>query len=96
MVGIIYVYIDPIFPFYGYIFLYTHLWMFEHDCWKHAVLGVLHTCVVYFCICSCSAQLSMFHMERRSRNTSITIVVVVVNNFAKTERNFGTNIIVLL
>ena len=39
--------------------------------WTPAVLSVLYTCVLYFCICPCSAQLSMFHMERRSRNTLI-------------------------
>ena len=45
-------------------------WMFEHD-WTHAVLGVFYAYVLYFCICTCSAQLSMFHMERRSRNMLI-------------------------
>ena len=34
--------------------------------------------VLYFCICTCSAQLSMFHMERRSRNM---LIVVVVNYY---------------
>ena len=27
------------------------------------VLNVLYACVLYFCICTCSAQLSIFHME---------------------------------
>ena len=42
--------------------------------WTHAVLGVLYVGVLYFCICTCSAQLSLFHMERRSRNTIIIIL----------------------
>ena len=45
--------------------------------WAPAVLGVLYTCVLYFCICICSAQLSMFHMEKRSRN-AITIIIIVI------------------
>ena len=40
------------------------------------VLSVLYACVLYFCIFTCSAQLSMFHMERRSRNTLIIIIIV--------------------
>ena len=43
--------------------------------WIPAVLDVLYACVLYFCICSCSAQLSMFHMERRSRNKPIVIII---------------------
>ena len=43
--------------------------------WTPAVLSVLHACVLYFCICTCSAQLSMFHMESRSRNTLIIIII---------------------
>ena len=45
--------------------------------WTPAVLGVLYACVLYFCICTCSAQLSMFHMERRSRNMFIIIIITV-------------------
>ena len=44
--------------------------------WTPAVLSVLYACVLYFCICTCSAQLSMFHRERRSRNTLIIILSV--------------------
>ena len=43
--------------------------------WTPAVLSVLFTRVLHFCICTCSAQLSMFHMERRSRNTLIVIII---------------------
>ena len=50
--------------------------------WTPAVLGVLHACVLYFCICTCSAQLSMFRIERRSRNaiiiTIITITIIII------------------
>ena len=75
MVGITYVYINTIFAFYGYFFLTVLL--NEHD-WTHTVLGVLYACVLYFCICTCSAQLSMFHMERHSRNTLIIISLLEV------------------
>ena len=46
--------------------------------WTPAVLSVLYACVLYFCICTCSAQLSMFHMERHSRNTLIIIIIVIM------------------
>ena len=42
------------------------------------VLSVLHACVLYFCICTCPAQLSMFHMERRSRNMLIIIIIIII------------------
>ena len=45
--------------------------------WTPAVLSVLYAYVLYFCICTCYAQLSMFHMERRSRNTLIIIIIKV-------------------
>ena len=44
----------------------------------HAVLGVLYACVLYFCICTCSAQLSMFHMERCLRNMIIVIIIITL------------------
>ena len=54
-------------------FLYPSVlisWMFEHDCLDTWVVwGVLFVYVLYFCICTRSAQLSMVPMERRSRNT---------------------------
>ena len=42
--------------------------------WTHAVSGVLYAFVLYFCICTCSAQLSMFYMEICSRNTIIILL----------------------
>ena len=42
MVGIIYVYVDTVFGFYGYFIL---SWMFEHDC--------LDTCCFGCLICMC-------------------------------------------
>ena len=45
--------------------------------WTSAVLGVLYTCVLYFCICTYTAQLSMFRMERRSRNKIIIIIIII-------------------
>ena len=44
--------------------------------WTPTVLSVLYARVLYFCICTCSAQLSMFHMERHSRNTLIIIIII--------------------
>ena len=44
--------------------------------WTPAVLVFLYACVLYFCICTCSAQLSMFHMEKRSRNTLFITIVI--------------------
>ena len=45
------------------------------------VLSVLYACVLYFCVCTCSAQLSMFHMERHSRNTLIVISIIIIKIF---------------
>ena len=44
--------------------------------WTPTVLS-LSACVLYFCICTCSAQLSMFHMEWRSKNTLIIIIIII-------------------
>ena len=46
--------------------------------WTPTALSVLYACVLYFCICTCSAQLSMFHRERRSRNTLIVIIIIII------------------
>ena len=76
MVGVIYVYVDTVFRFYGFCcwFFYCLVGCFSMIAWTPAVLSVLYACVLYFCICTCSAQLSTFHMERRSRNTLIIII----------------------
>ena len=59
--------------------------------WTPTVLSVLYACVLYFCICTRSAQLSMFHMERRSRNTLIIIIIIniiiFINIFALYVKN---------
>ena len=84
MVGVIYVYIDTVFGFYVVFFCFVFLllsWMFQHIVWTPAVLSVLYACVLYFCICTCSAQLSMFHRVRRSRNTLIIIIIVITAIF---------------
>ena len=49
--------------------------------WTPTVLSVLYACVLYFCICTCSAQLSVFHMERRSRNTLIIIIIIIYYHY---------------
>ena len=46
--------------------------------WTPTVLSVLYACVLYFCICTCSAQLSMCHMERRSRNKLFIIITIII------------------
>ena len=80
MVVITVVYIVAVFGFYGYNhFFNTHLYCLV-GCLSmivrtHAVSGVLYACVLYFCICTCSAQLSMFHMGRRPTNTLIVIII---------------------
>ena len=51
--------------FSGYSFLCLD-GCFSMIVWTPTVLSVLYACVLYFCMCTCSAQLSMFHMERRS------------------------------
>ena len=76
MVGVIFVYVDMVHGFYGYSFLCL-VGCFSKIVWTPAVLSVLYACVLYFCICTCSAQLSMFHMERRSRNMLIIIVIII-------------------
>ena len=77
MVGVIFVYVDTVFGFCGYSFFMLSR-MFQHNYLDGApaVLSDLCAYVLYFCICTCSAQLSMFHMERRSRNTLIIIIIV--------------------
>ena len=46
--------------------------------WTPTVLSALYACVLYFCICTCSAQLSVFHMERCPRKTLIIIIIVII------------------
>ena len=69
MVGVIFVYVDTVFGFYG--FFNCLVGCFSMIVWTPAVLSVLHACVLYFCICPCSAQLSMFHTERRCKVRSL-------------------------
>ena len=63
-------YVDTYLGFMGILFLGL-AGRCSTNIWTPAVLSVLHACVLYFCICTCSAQLSMFHMERHSRNMLI-------------------------
>ena len=74
MVGVIFVYVDTVYGFYGYSFSCL-VGCFSMIIWTPTVLSVLYACALYFCICTCSAQLSMLHMERRSRNTLIIIII---------------------
>ena len=66
-----------LYGFYGYSFLCL-VGCFSMIIWTPTVLSVLYARVVYFCICTCSAQLSMFHVERRSRNT-LSIIIIITN-----------------
>ena len=66
---ITYVCITTVFGFmdtFFFIRLYCLVGCLSMIVWTHAVLGVLYTCVLYFCICTCSVKLNMFHNERRS------------------------------
>ena len=76
MVGVMYVYVDTVFGFYGVFF--HCLVGFSIIAWTPAVLSVLYTCVLHFCICTCSALLSMFHVERRYRNTLIITIIIII------------------
>ena len=79
MVGAIYVYVDTVFGFYVCLFFLNCLaGCLSMIIWTPVVLSVLYACVLYFCICTCSAQLSMFHMERLSRNTLIIIIIIII------------------
>ena len=64
--------------FYGYFwgFFNCLVGCLSTIVWTPAILGVLYACVLYFCICTCSAQLSMLHMEKHSRNTLIIIIII--------------------
>ena len=75
MVGVIFLYVDKVYGFYGYSFL-CFVGCFSMIIWTPTVLSVLYAHVLYFCIWTCSAQLSMFHMERHSRNTLIIIILL--------------------
>ena len=78
MVGIIYVYVDTVFGLLGCFS--SFFFNFSVGClsmvWTPAVLGALYACVLYFCICTYSAQLSMSHIERRSRNMLVIITII--------------------
>ena len=77
MVGVIYVYVDTVYGFYGYSFLCL-VGCFSMIIPTPTVLSVLYACVLYICICTYSAQLSMFHTERHFRNTLITIIFIII------------------
>ena len=59
-------------------FLLCLVGCFSMIIWTPTVLSVLYACVLYFCICTCLAHLSMIHMERRSRNTLIIIITIII------------------
>ena len=77
MAGVIFVYADMVFGFYGYSFICL-VGCLSMIIWTPAVLSVLYACVLYFSICTCSAQLSMFYMEMRSRNM---LIVIIIKNY---------------
>ena len=65
------------FGFHGLTFLCL-VGCFSMITWTPAVLSVLYPRVLYFCLYTCSAQLTMFHEERRSRNTLIIIITIII------------------
>ena len=66
--------------FMGILFL-CFVGCFSMITWTPTVLSVLYACVLYFCICTCSAHLSMFDMERRSRNMLIIIIIIIKQGY---------------
>ena len=80
MVGVIYADVDLYLGFMGNFFSYCIVGCFSMIVWTPAVLSILYAYVLYFCICTCSAQLSMFHMERCSRSTLIIIIISPLPN----------------
>ena len=76
MVGVIYLYVDAVFM--GIFCVNCLVGCFSMIVWAPALSSALYGCVLYFCICTWSAQLSMFHMERRSRNTLIVIIIIII------------------
>ena len=46
--------------------------------WNH-VLGVFYACVIYFCICTSSAQLSIFHVENHCRYAIIRNTIITAS-----------------
>ena len=70
-IGFFCVYVDTVYGFLWVVFLCL-VGCFSMIIWT-PVLSVLCACVLYYCICTCSAQLSMFHMERLCRNALIII-----------------------
>ena len=82
MAGIIYVYVDTVFWVLRVLFfLNCSVRYLSMIVWTPAALGVLYAYVLYFCICTCSAQLSMFHMERCSKNMLIIIIKYCLHTF---------------
>ena len=65
--------------------------MFKHDYLDTYCFECLHAFVLYICICTCSAQLSMFHMERCSGNMLIIIIIIhfLVCRNSVDNRNFA-------
>ena len=77
MVGVVFVYVDTVYGFL-WVFFLCLVGCFSMIIWTPTVLSVLYACVLYFCICTCSAKLSMFHMERRSKNALIIIIIIIM------------------
>ena len=79
MAGVVSVYVDTVYGFLWAFFFLCVVGCFSMIIWTPTVLSVLYYMhVLYFCICTWSAQLSMFHMERRSRNMLIIIIIIII------------------
>ena len=79
MVGVIFVYVDTVYGFYGYrVFFFMLSWMFQHDYLDTYCFECLICMCFVFSVYTCSAQLSMFHMERCSRNMLIIIIIIII------------------
>ena len=73
MVGVIFVYVDTVYGFYGYSFLCL-VGCFSMIIWTPTVLSVLYACVLYLDLFSAIEHVSH---ERRSRNMLIIIINLV-------------------
>ena len=77
--------------FMGVLFL-SLIECFSMIIWTPTVLSVLYACILYFCICTCSAQLSMFHMERRSRNMLLLLLLLMAHLLSSAKRLHRDNL----
>ena len=77
MVGVIFVYIDTVYGFYGYSFLCL-VGCFSMIMWTPAVLSVLYACVLYFCLHLFSAIEHVSHGKALKKYVIIIIIIIII------------------